>query len=91
MCRVMHSFPMTTVSELGETAGFSTHTGRNSQMEARGTVKGRNKQLESSSEGKQAKASTALHPAIFALPVKCLATVEALHRERRKKLLSEQW
>ncbi|XP_009332853.1 PREDICTED: reticulocalbin-1 [Pygoscelis adeliae] len=86
----MHSSLMTTVSELGETAGFSGHAERNGQMEARGTVKGRNKQLESPSEQKQTKESTALYPAIFALRVKCLATVEALHRERRKKLLSER-
>lgn len=90
MCRAMHSSLMTTLSELGETTGFSTRTGKNGQMEASGTARRANKQWESPSEWKETKESTAPYPAIFVLPVKCLATAEALHRERKKKLLS-QW
>jgi len=52
------------------------------------TVKERNKQLDSPSEVKQAKESTALYPR-FALLVKHLAPAEAPYRAKRKKLLPE--
>lgn len=35
------------------------------------------------------KKSPVLYPAIFALPVKCLAPAEAPHQEKRNTLLSE--
>lgn len=50
LCRAMHNSLMTTVSELGHTAGFSIHTGRKGQTEAW------NKWLESHPEGKQTEA-----------------------------------